>query len=83
MFKVGDIVVAAINWNYISMGEKYVIIRITPGVITLRNCQTGTVHHWGDKPEYFSGEYFKPWSKKEPPKTEVEWLDRVRDNFKE
>jgi len=85
-FKVGEKVTAVGNYEQYGGGYTHrkgdtiiiVGIRNESNNYFIRNTNNGNEVNWG-----FYGEDYFSKLKKEPVKTELEWLDRVQDNFKE
>lgn len=77
MFKAGDKVRRTTASASFRKGAIYTVFKPHP---TLHKIQIeGVPGNWN----VANFELVKKAEPREPPKTEIEWLDRVRDNFKE
>lgn len=81
-YKVGDKIKAVQPWAQHHMGDICVIDTITDDLVVFRT-PSGIRCHWTKSSIFEMNTYFVPFLKREPPKTELEWLDRIQENFKE
>lgn len=79
--KVGDKLIAINTYNtLLTEGDIVEITGMDYGnYITFYNRHNGQGSHWNWGAV---GQYFRLLQKSSPPKNDIEWLDRVKENFK-
>lgn len=83
-YKIGQILIAKVNYHsdrpLFIPGDKIEVVTMDERLhnYTLRNKRNGLTFQWqmGYWPQYLDA------TKLEPPKNDIEWLDRVKENFK-
>lgn len=83
MYKIGDKIKALTDYNngdyHHSKNDIIEVLDISQhsGTWLLRNTVNGLTVHWG-----FHGANYYSLIQRIPPKNDIEWLDRVKENFK-